>query len=181
MAITQGKMPFVFGMVVLASLLITAPAAHAACRSPKNICKHLDDCLQRASDPNNKDTDGIRAGVKARNGQIVSAGAEACERDLGRKQQWDKWARGCSELTMCFARSCAILSDSSATQGLKDSSRLGLLPMAARYSLAQWAHLRWTRMLLGRGVGNPLLRGSRGFRPIRGCGNHMNDLVAAAF
>jgi len=98
MAITQGKMPFVFGMVVLATWLITAPAAHAACRSPKNICKHLDDCLQRTSDPNNKDTDGIRAGVKARNGQIVLAGAEACARDLGRKQQWDKWARGCSEL-----------------------------------------------------------------------------------
>src|SRR5215470_12923196 len=53
--------------------------------------------------------------------------------------------------------------------------------MAARYSLAQWAYLRWTRMLLGRGAGNPLLRGSRGFRPIRGCRNHMNDLVAAAF
>src|SRR5262249_8801217 len=59
--------------------------------------------------------------------------------------------------------------------------RLGLLPMAARYSLAQWAHLRWTRMLLGRGAGNPLLRGRCGFRPIRGCRNHMNDLVAAAF
>jgi hypothetical protein len=41
MAITQGKMPFVFGMVVLATLLIAAPAAHAACRSSKNICKHL--------------------------------------------------------------------------------------------------------------------------------------------
>ena len=98
MAITQGKMPFVFGMVVLATLLIAAPLAHAACRSPKNICKHLDDCLQRTSDPNNKDADGIRAGVKARNGQIVLAGAEACARDLGKKQQWDKWARGCSEL-----------------------------------------------------------------------------------
>src|SRR5262249_18503389 len=73
MAITQGKMPFMFGMVVLATLLIAAPLAHAACRSPKNICKHLDDCLQRTSDPNNKDTDGIRAGVKARNGQIVLA------------------------------------------------------------------------------------------------------------
>jgi len=84
MAITQGKMPFVFGMVVLATLLIAAPAAHAACRSPKNICKHFHDCLQRTSDSNNKDADGIRAGVKARNGQI--------------KQQWDKWARGCSEL-----------------------------------------------------------------------------------
>src|SRR5260221_6903166 len=36
-------------------------------------------------------------------------------------------------------------------------------------------------MLLGRGAGNPLLRGSRGFRPVRGCRNHMNDLVAAAF
>ena len=58
MAITQGKMPFVFGMVVLATLLITAPAALAACRSPKNICKHLDDCLQRTSDPKNKDADG---------------------------------------------------------------------------------------------------------------------------
>jgi hypothetical protein len=95
---TQGKMPFVFGMVVLATLLIASPAAHAACRNPKNICKHFDDCLQRTSDPNNKDADGIRAGVKARNGQIVLAGAEACARDLGRKQQWDKWARGCSEL-----------------------------------------------------------------------------------
>src|SRR6516164_8230691 len=41
--------------------------------------------------------------------------------------------------------------------------------------------LRWTRMLLGHGVDNPLLRGSRGFRPVRGCRNHMNDLVAAAF
>jgi hypothetical protein len=50
----------VFGMVVLATLLIAAPAAHAACRSPKNICRHFDDCLQRTSDPNNKDTDGIR-------------------------------------------------------------------------------------------------------------------------
>src|SRR5262249_16156603 len=59
--------------------------------------------------------------------------------------------------------------------------RLGLLPMAARYSLAQWAHLRWTRMLVGRGAGNPLLRGGRGFRPVRGCRNHMNDLVPAAF
>jgi hypothetical protein len=96
--ITQGKIPFVFGMVVLATLLIAAPAAHSACRSPKNICKHFFDCLQRTSDPNNKDVDGIRAGVKARNGQMVLAGAEACARDLGRKQQWNKWARGCSEL-----------------------------------------------------------------------------------
>jgi hypothetical protein len=78
-------MPFVFGMVVLATLLIAAPVAHAACR-------------KRTSDPNNKDADGIRAGVKARNGQLVLAGAEACARDLGRKQQWDKWVRGCSEL-----------------------------------------------------------------------------------
>jgi hypothetical protein len=98
MAITHGRLLFVFGIVVLATLLIAAPAAHAACRSPKNICKHLDECLQRTSDPNNKDADGIRAGVKARNGQIVSAVAEACARDLGKKKQWDEWARGCSEL-----------------------------------------------------------------------------------
>jgi hypothetical protein len=98
MAITLGKSPVVFGMVVLATLLIAAPAAHTACRSPKNICKHFDDCLQRASDPNNKDTDGIRADVKAVMARSCPAGAEACARDLGRKQQWDKWARGCSEL-----------------------------------------------------------------------------------
>src|SRR5215471_9434152 len=64
---------------------------------------------------------------------------------------------------------------------MPNSLRLGLLPMAARYSLAPWAHLRWTRMLLGRGAGNPLLRGGCGFRPVRGCWNHMNDLVPAAF
>jgi len=100
MAITSRKMPCVFGIAVLAALLIAAPAAFAACKSqsPKNICKHLHDCLQRASDPNNKDADGIRAGVKARNGQIVSAGLEACAHASGRKQQWDTWARGCSEL-----------------------------------------------------------------------------------
>jgi hypothetical protein len=98
MAITQGRLPFVFGILVLATLLIAAPEAHAACGSPKNICKHFDDCLQRTSDPNTKDADGIRAGVKAHNGQLVLAGAEVCARDLGRKQQWDKWARGCSKL-----------------------------------------------------------------------------------
>jgi hypothetical protein len=75
---------FVFGMAVLATLLVAAPAAHSACRSPKNICKHFDDCLQRTSDPNNNDADGIRAGIKARNGQSVLAGAEACARDLGK-------------------------------------------------------------------------------------------------
>jgi hypothetical protein len=76
---------FVFCVAVLATLLVTAPAAHAACRRPKNICKHFDNCLQRTSDPNDKDADGIRAGVKAGNGQIVLAGAEACARDLGKK------------------------------------------------------------------------------------------------
>src|SRR5260221_1965914 len=98
MTIPQGKMPFVFGMVVLATLLIAAPAAHAACRSPKNICKHFDDCLQRTSDPNNKDADGIRAGVKARNGQLVLAGPEACGRGWLMKQQLDNCAHGRSEL-----------------------------------------------------------------------------------
>jgi hypothetical protein len=75
MAITSRKMPCVFGIAVLAALLIAAPAAFATCKSPKNICKHLHDCLQRASDPNNKDAEGIRAGVKARNGQICPPSA----------------------------------------------------------------------------------------------------------
>jgi hypothetical protein len=82
----------------LLATLIAAPSAHAVCRSPRNICKHIDDCLQRTSDPNNKDAERIREGVRTRNGKMVWAGAEACARDLGRKQQWDKWARGCSEL-----------------------------------------------------------------------------------
>jgi hypothetical protein len=37
MAMTQGKMPFVFSMVVLATLLIGAPAAHAAWREGASI------------------------------------------------------------------------------------------------------------------------------------------------
>ena len=98
--LTKMAHSYVCGMVVLATLLIAAPSVHAACKSPKNICKHFDDCLQRTSDPNNKDVDDIRAGVKARDGQIVLAGAEACARDLGRKQQWNKWARGCSVLEL---------------------------------------------------------------------------------
>ena len=100
MAITQRIMPCVFGIVVLAALPMAAPAALAVCASPKNICKHFDDCLLRTSDSNSKDADGIRAGVKARNGQIVSSSAEACARTLGKKQQWDKWARACSEVEL---------------------------------------------------------------------------------
>jgi hypothetical protein len=87
----------VFGSLLLASL-IAAPAAHAVCRSPKNICKHIDGCLQRTSEPTNKDAERIREGVRTRNGKMVLDGAEACARDLGRKRQWDNWARGCSDV-----------------------------------------------------------------------------------
>jgi hypothetical protein len=73
----------VFGSLLLATL-IAAPAAHAVCKSPKNICKHIDDCLQRTSD--NTDAQRIREGVRARNGNMVGAGAEACARDLGKKK-----------------------------------------------------------------------------------------------
>jgi len=85
-----------FGLAipVLATLII-APAAHAVCKSPKNICKHFDDCLHRTSA--NKDPDDIREGVRTRNGKMVGAGAAACALDFGRKKQWDDWARGCSE------------------------------------------------------------------------------------
>jgi hypothetical protein len=86
----------VFGSLVLATV-IAAPAAHAVCRSPKNICKHIDDCLQRTSD-DKKDAERIREGVRTRNGKMVWAGAEACTRDLSRKSQWDGWASGCSDL-----------------------------------------------------------------------------------
>ena len=91
-----GSMPqracSVFGSIVLA--LIATPTAHAVCGSPKNICMHIDDCLQRT----NKDVDQIKEGVRTRNGKMVGAGAEACARDLGRKRQWDGWTRQCSDL-----------------------------------------------------------------------------------
>jgi len=57
----------------------------------------IDDCLQRTPDPN-KDAERIREGVKTRNGNMVRAGSEACARDLGKKRQWDGWARGCTDL-----------------------------------------------------------------------------------
>ena len=41
---------------------------------------------------------GIRGGVRTRDGKMVLAGAEACARDLGRKKQWDDWARECSDV-----------------------------------------------------------------------------------
>jgi hypothetical protein len=73
----------VFGSLVLATV-ITAPAAHAVCRSPKNICKHIDDCLQQTSD--DKDAKRIRESMRTRNGKMVLAGTEACACDLGRKR-----------------------------------------------------------------------------------------------
>jgi hypothetical protein len=87
-----------FCLLATLLILIAVPAADAVCRSPKNICKHIDDCLQRTSDPNNKDAERIREGVRTRNGKMVWAGAEACARDLGRKRQWDNWARECSDV-----------------------------------------------------------------------------------
>ena len=57
-------------------------------------------------------------------------------------------------------------------------SNTAIPPLAIKLACALRS---WTRMLFGRGAGNPLLRGSCGFRPVRGCRNDMNDLVAAAF
>ena len=54
-----------FGNLVLATLIGT-PAAHAVCTSPKNICKHIDDCLQRTSLPDNKNAERIREPAMAR-------------------------------------------------------------------------------------------------------------------
>src|ERR671935_1051038 len=85
---------------LLASLLLAtlmgAPPANAVCRSPKNICKHIDDCLH--SNSSKKDAEQIREGVRTRDGKMVFAGAEACSRDFGKKRQWDSWTRGCSDL-----------------------------------------------------------------------------------
>jgi hypothetical protein len=86
-----------FGSLILATLIST-PAAYAVCTSPKNICKHIDHCLQRTSDSNNKDAEQIRGGVRARDGKMVLAGAEGCARNLGKKKQWDNWARGCTDV-----------------------------------------------------------------------------------
>ena len=80
------------------SILIAAPVAHAVCKSPKNICKHIDECLQRTSDPNKKDVERIREGVRARDGKMVRTGAEICARELGKTRQWDNWTSGCSDV-----------------------------------------------------------------------------------
>ena len=82
---------------LLLSPLIAAPAAHAVCRSPRNICKHIADCLDRNVDPNNVVVQ-IRDGVRTRNGKTVRAGADACATDLGIKREWDKWSGGCSDI-----------------------------------------------------------------------------------
>jgi hypothetical protein len=83
---------------LLLPTLIAAPAAHAVCRSPKNICKHIGDCLNRTADSNNNDVVRIREGVRMHNGKMVWAGADACAIDLGIKRQWDKWSDGCSDV-----------------------------------------------------------------------------------
>ena len=86
----------VFGSFVLATL-IAAPA-YGVCRSPRNICKHIDDCLQRAAEPNNNDAEQIKEGVQKRNGKTVWTALESCARNLGRKKQWDNWTRQCSDV-----------------------------------------------------------------------------------
>jgi hypothetical protein len=40
----------------------------------------------------------IREGVRAHNGEMVRAGADACAVDLKVKKQWDKWSAGCSDV-----------------------------------------------------------------------------------
>ena len=87
-----------FCLLLSLLILIAAPAAHAVCRSPKNICKHISDCLARTSEPNNNDAVRIREGVRTRNGKMVWAGADACAVDLKIKRQWDKWSGGCADI-----------------------------------------------------------------------------------
>jgi hypothetical protein len=89
------RFSLVFGIVLVT--LAAAPGAYAICKSPKNICKHIDDCLQRASEADNKDAVQIKAGVKARNGKMTGVGLETCARDLGREKEWKIWTRGCSD------------------------------------------------------------------------------------
>jgi hypothetical protein len=93
----MARFPLVFGIIALVTL-IAASGAYAVCKSPKNICKQIDDCLQRDSEASNKDAEQIKAGVKARNGKMVGAGLGACASGLGRKKQWDNWTRGCSDV-----------------------------------------------------------------------------------
>jgi hypothetical protein len=80
-------MAFLLACLLPPTLIV--PAAHAVCKSPKNVCKHISDCLDRT-------VDVVR--VKTRNGKMVWAGADACTVDLGIKKQWDKWSGECSDL-----------------------------------------------------------------------------------
>jgi hypothetical protein len=75
---TASRLPFVMGIAALATL-IAAPAAYGVCKSPRNICKHIDDCLQRGSEAGNKDADQIkdspvRAGFSCESTQQYSSG-----------------------------------------------------------------------------------------------------------
>jgi hypothetical protein len=59
----------------------------------KNICKHVDDCLQRTSGSNKEDAERIRGCENAR-WQDGGVGAESCARGLGKKTakgQLDAW------------------------------------------------------------------------------------------
>jgi hypothetical protein len=78
--------------------LIAPPAAYAVCRSPKNICKHISNCLDRNVDANNNVVVQIRDGVRTHNGRIVRAAADLCAADLGVKREWDKRSAGCSDI-----------------------------------------------------------------------------------
>ena len=78
--------------------LIAPPVAYGVCRSPKNICKHISNCLDRKVDPNNNIVVQIRDGARTHNGRIVRAAADLCAADLGVKRDWDKWSAGCSDI-----------------------------------------------------------------------------------
>jgi len=87
---------FVLGCFLLPILIV--PAAHAVCRSPKSVCKHIGDCLNRNVDSDSNVAVRIKEGVSTRNGTMVRAGADSCAIVLKIKTQWDKWSGGCSDV-----------------------------------------------------------------------------------
>jgi hypothetical protein len=115
----------IFCLLVSLLILIAAPAAHAVYRSPKNICKHISDCLLRTSEPNNNDAVRIREGVRTRNGEMVWA--DACAVALKIKRNGTNGRLGAQTLSMSQLLRQKSKTEKPCATGIHNSA--GLIPL----------------------------------------------------
>jgi hypothetical protein len=71
--------------------------AAATCRSPRNVCEHISGCVYRNLGARNQvERTRILNGVAIRDGAVVDAGAEACQRKVGNIAAWKRDSEGCT-------------------------------------------------------------------------------------